>query len=112
MVVELGVTREVTLVISPILLDELHEKLRCRFGVSDKDALAIRAKVQSAAELIEPDIQLELVKEDPDDNRVLECAVSGHADCIVSGDRHLLKLRAHGGIRILTARAFLNTIKG
>jgi predicted nucleic acid-binding protein len=48
------------------------------------------------------------VSDDPDDNRVLECAVAGRADYIVSGDRHLLNLKQHAGIAILTAREFLD----
>jgi putative PIN family toxin of toxin-antitoxin system len=39
-------------------------------------------------------------KDDPDDNRVLACAMAGRADYIVSGDRHLLNLKAHAGIPI------------
>jgi len=47
------------------------------------------------------------VREDPDDNRILECALAADADVIVSGDRHLLKLGAYEGITILTPRDFL-----
>ena len=47
------------------------------------------------------------VREGPDDNRILECALAADADVIVSGDRHLLKLGAHEGITILTPRDFL-----
>jgi uncharacterized protein len=42
--------------------------------------------------------------------RVLECALAGKADYIVSGDRHLLKLKAHAGIPILTAQQFLDAV--
>jgi predicted nucleic acid-binding protein len=44
---------------------------------------------------------------DPDDNRILEAAVEGRADCIVTGDNHLLRLREFRGIPILTAHDFL-----
>ena len=47
------------------------------------------------------------VREDPDDNRILECALAADADVIVSGDRHLLKIGAYEGITILTPRDFL-----
>lgn len=60
--------------------------------------------------LVAPDFVLDVVKDDPDDNRVLECAVAGKADYIVSGDRHLLKLKAHAGIPIPTARQFLDAV--
>jgi predicted nucleic acid-binding protein len=52
-----------------------------------------------------------VVREDPDDDRVLECAVAGEADYMVSGDRHLLKLGSYGGIPILTVRQFMDAVK-
>jgi putative PIN family toxin of toxin-antitoxin system len=44
---------------------------------------------------------------DPDDNRVLECAVASEADAIVTGDHHLLALHPYGGIAIVNPRRFL-----
>jgi predicted nucleic acid-binding protein len=52
---------------------------------------------------------LDAVPGDPDDNRVLECALAGAADFIVSGDKHLLRLGSHAGIAIITVRQFLQT---
>jgi putative PIN family toxin of toxin-antitoxin system len=98
----------ITLVISPPLLDELQDKLRVKFGVLAHDAAAIRAKLETTGNLIHPTMVLDVVSDDPDDNRVLECAVAGRADYIVSGDRHLLNLKQHAGIAILTAREFLD----
>lgn len=44
---------------------------------------------------------------DPKDNKFLELAVSGQADCLISGDRDLLILNPFRGIDILTAQEFL-----
>jgi uncharacterized protein len=46
---------------------------------------------------------------DPDDNRVLECALEAHAQVIVTGDAHLLKLHPYREISILTPRHFLES---
>src|SRR6516165_3654958 len=86
-VLDLGLLRAFTLITSPPLLDELEDKLRVKFGVSAGDAAAIRAKLEKAAEVVDPNLVLDVVNDDPDDNRVLECAVAGRADTIVSGDR-------------------------
>jgi len=107
----LGLMQAFRLVISRALLDELEDKLRVKFGVLAQDAAAIRVKLQSAGDLIDPAIVLSVVTDDPDDNRVLECAVAGQADYIVSGDRHLLKLKEHVGIPILTTREFLDRLE-
>ena len=73
-----------------------------------KDARAIRVRLERIAHLVEPDFVLKVVADDPDDNRVLECAVTGEANFIVSGDRHLLQLGSHADIVILTVRQFMN----
>lgn len=44
-------------------------------------------------------------------DRVLECAIAGHADYVVSGDRHLLKLKSYEDIPIITVRRFMDSIK-
>ena len=96
------------LVISPALLDELDEKLLLKFEISVEDTAIIRGKLESIAEIIRPDLVLNVVEDDPDDDRVLECAVKGDADYIVTGDRHLLKLGVYEGISIVTVRQFLD----
>ena len=95
-------------VISPALLDELDEKLRLKFQVSAEDAASIRRKLESVAEIVKPDTVLHVIGDDPDDNRVLECAIKGSADYIVTGDRHLLKLGSYEAIPIVTVRQFLD----
>jgi predicted nucleic acid-binding protein len=54
-------------------------------------------------------VSLAVVTEDPDDDRVLECAVAAHADAIVSGDRHLLRLGSFKSIVIQSSRQFLDS---
>jgi predicted nucleic acid-binding protein len=50
---------------------------------------------------------IDVVSEDPEDNRILECAVEAKANYIITGDSHLLKLSRHLNIEILNATAFL-----
>ena len=47
--------------------------------------------------------------DDKDDIKFLACAISGHATCVVSGDRALLRASGHEGIEVVTPRDFLNT---
>jgi uncharacterized protein len=108
---DLAFLRTFQLVTSAILLDELHEKLRSKFALSADDADRVRAKLESAALLVKPNMVLKVIIDDPDDDRVLECAVAGGVDYIVSGDRHLLKLGSFQGISIVTAREFINAIE-
>jgi predicted nucleic acid-binding protein len=61
-------------------------------------------------ERVTPQRRVNAVKEDPDDNRILECALAAGADMIISGDGHLLRLTAFEGIAILTPREFLSSL--
>jgi uncharacterized protein len=54
---------------------------------------------------------LDVIEDDPDDNRVLECALAGEADYMVSGDRHLLKFGSYERIPILTVRQFMDAVE-
>jgi putative PIN family toxin of toxin-antitoxin system len=76
--------------------------------VTPNDAAAIRVNLESVTLLVDPAVSLDLIQDDPDDNRVLECAAEGNADMIVSGDRHLLRLERFGEIPILRVREFLD----
>ena len=54
--------------------------------------------------------QVTKIKQDPEDNKFIGCAVEGEADYIVSGDRHLLSLKSYKGIQILNAESFLRVL--
>jgi putative PIN family toxin of toxin-antitoxin system len=57
------------------------------------------------------EITLNVVRNDPADNRYLECAVEGAADYLVSGDQDLLDLHEHSGIRIVSSSTFLEALR-
>ena len=63
-----------------------------------------------AGEIILPQHTLEVITEDPPDNRILECAVEGSADLIVSGDGHLRELKVYQGIPIVRPVDLLRTL--
>jgi putative PIN family toxin of toxin-antitoxin system len=50
------------------------------------------------------------ISRDRDDDYMVACAVEGNADYIISGDPHLLDLRTHGNITILTPREFVEQV--
>lgn len=64
-----------------------------------------------ASRLVETHNELNVIKEDPSDNRLLEAAMEHDARHIVSGDHHLLKLKDYEGIKILTPAQFLTLFR-
>lgn len=96
------------LLLSKPILDELLGILARKFA-RDAEALSQVAVFLSELSLpVKPRRRLHVVKDDPD-NRILECAVAGAADVIVTGDRALLALHKYKDVRIITLREFLET---
>jgi putative PIN family toxin of toxin-antitoxin system len=104
---DLGVAKAFTLMTSDVLLIELDEKLRGKFQLPIDQAQAFLSRLIESAVVVRPGFELHAVPDDEDDNRVLECAVAGEADFIVSGDKHLLRLGSYQSIPILNVRQFL-----
>lgn len=68
------------------------------------------ADLRSVATMVVSRTMLKVVKEDEKDNQVLACALDGHADYLVTGDRHLLALKLFHRIRIITPTEFFNIL--
>jgi len=52
--------------------------------------------------IVKPTIKLNVIKEDPDDDKFLEAGITGNVDLIISQDKHLLKFKEYQRIKILT----------
>jgi predicted nucleic acid-binding protein len=58
--------------------------------------------------ITEPSFKVEIIGEDPADNKFLECALMANAEYILRGDKHLLKLKNYKNIKIISAIEFIN----
>lgn len=98
--------------ISPALLAEYHETIEeLRSDYPDRKPVDWANALGESAELVFPTERASGVTADPDDEMVLECAIAAEADFIVSGDKkHLLPLRKHRGIRIISPADFLRLV--
>ena len=72
--------------------------------------MKIEAFIRGFAHMVYPTQTLEAVKDDPDDNRIVECALASGSDCIVTGDKDLLRLGQYQGIRIMGPAQFLQRV--
>jgi hypothetical protein len=104
------------LVLSVPILDELrrileYPRIRKRLRTPDDEIQARVASLGVLADVVDPRIRLQVVAEDPDDDKYLEAALEGRAGFLVSGDRHLLDIKEHQSVQILTPRAFLTLLE-
>lgn len=98
------------LIISCATLDELRRVLRQKFHFADAAVFKAELLLREISDVIEPLETITTIKDDPSDNRVLEAAVEGVANVIVSGDRHLLRLKTYRDIPIRSVREFLEQL--
>ena len=95
------------LLLSRPILDELLDVLGRKFARDAEELAHVAVFLSELAVVVAPRRRLRVVKDEPD-NRILECAVAGRAEVIVTGDKALLALKRYESIRVLTLRAFLD----
>jgi len=112
-IIELFLQDKFTLLISPSILRELKEILTRRplARLANRPVNEFLITLEKKAEKVSPTEKVRVIKDDPQDNKFLECALTGEADFIVSGDHHLLNLGKFKGISILNSRQALKRLK-
>lgn len=104
-----GFEGEYQIVVSVATLAEFRDTLAKypdRFGLADEEIQREVETVRYFAEFVDPDVDVEAVEDDPDDDKFLEAAVAGDVEYVVSGDQHLLELDTYRGINIVDPRSF------
>jgi putative PIN family toxin of toxin-antitoxin system len=111
-VVKLGVDRKIKNIISEFILSEARNVLLSKFLWTQEEAEAAISTIMKFSETVNPPKEsIDIISACPPDNRILECAVEGGADYIISGDRHLKDLQEFQGIKIVDPATFLAAIK-
>ncbi len=100
--------RRFRLVTSPNIVAEVARILR-RFKWEEPEIVERLKQISHAADIIQPTTKLQVVR-DPNDNPIVETAVDGRADLIVSLDKDLLTLRAYNNIPVLHVVDLLRTL--
>ena len=98
-------------VISPPILKEVERIIKKKLLWDNAKTQSAVRRIRNFSEEVHPQERLAIIVDDPD-NRILECAVAGQADFIISGDHHLLDLKNYQGIKIVTPARFLELIGG
>lgn len=97
---------EITLISSEEIFLEIEQKLQEKFHwLTDRLELFL-GRIRQIAEIVEPSEKVNVIKRDPDDNKILECALAGGADLIITSDQDLIKLKQFKGIGIIHPKTF------
>ncbi len=92
------------------IVQEIAGVLRSDAGWEESRIVRRLKLLANLAEIVQPRVNLRVVIADPDDDRIIECAVDGDANLIVSGDRHLTRLKEFQNIGIVRPAYFLKTL--
>jgi putative PIN family toxin of toxin-antitoxin system len=96
------------LAISPPIIAEVERVLRDKFKWSDDRVREIEPRLSAFTRRVIPTEALDVVKDDPSDNRILECAKAAGSDYVVTGDLDLLRLGKYADMQIMKVSDFLN----
>jgi len=78
-----------------------------KFNFTEEQKARFISIILEIATMVEITGKVKVIVDDPDDNAILETAVVGNVQYLVSGDPHLLKLKEFAKVKILTASEFL-----
>jgi putative PIN family toxin of toxin-antitoxin system len=111
-VLEAAFEGNIQLYTSGVLLTELERVLgREKFGFSPRFIQNILVEITNISEWTETNQSMTIIKEDPTDNRIIECAIEAEAHYIITGDNHLLRLEQIEGIKIVNPDKMLEILK-
>jgi len=111
-ILKLAKLEQIKIILSLKLLEEFNDVIkREKFGFSKEQIENFTKQILDITETIYSSTKIDVIKEDMDDNKVLEAAIDGKIDYIVSGDEHLLKLKEFKDIKIVNVKEFLSLIK-
>ncbi len=88
-----------------------YPRIRDRYAVTEQDITRLIESLRADALVVPGDCQVTGVCADPDDDKLLACALEAQADCIVSGDPDLLSLGEYRGIAILTPHEMMERLR-
>jgi putative PIN family toxin of toxin-antitoxin system len=98
------------IVISRPIIHEVLDVLARKFDRNSEELSRVAVFLTEIGEVVHPRKKLGILRDDPD-NRILECAVTGSADTIVTGDQAMLALDRYEKVRIIPLRTFLSALK-
>ena len=89
------------------ILEEYQKILRRDFDYTEEKINKIMIVISAFLKIVEPKEKVDAVKDDPDDNKVIECALASGSEYILTYDNHLLKLNEFRGIKIIKPEELL-----
>jgi len=95
---------------SVAILTETARVLQTKFDWAEEKVREAVQTISQVSIVFRPRPTLHILDDEPD-NRILECAIAAQAEFVVSGDRHLLALKHHADITMISLADFLTKLR-
>lgn len=105
-VLELARKKKIQNIISSYIVNEVENVLTKKFNWQKDLTQETLKDIEKFSVFVKPLQIISVISYDPD-NRILECALEGQADFIISGDHHLTDLKTYQQIKIVRPVEFL-----
>jgi putative PIN family toxin of toxin-antitoxin system len=106
-----GIANQFLIVTSDLILNEFTSVMRRpKFTVSENELQRTIFALKRTAEVVTVKTKLAIVKDDPKDDMIIETAIDGCADIIVTGDNHLLAVNTFRGVKVVTVEKMLASL--
>lgn len=99
------------LVLSTPLIREVLSVLARKFSRDREELSRVAVVLGEMGEIVTPSRRLSVFHDDSD-NRILECAVEGKAELIVTGDKAMLAIGEYEGVRLIALADYLDKHRG
>jgi putative PIN family toxin of toxin-antitoxin system len=110
--IEMADASEVRIDISDHIIEEVLRTLRLKFEWAPERLQEAEAQMDATARKVTPTQAVDIVKDDPTDNRILECALEAGSGYVVTGDKDMLRVGKFGSIPIIRVADFLEILSG
>lgn len=95
---------------SPEIISEYQKILKRDFDYTDEEVSSIIGKLLNFITLVELNQKVDIIKDDPEDNKIIECALASFSEYIITYDKHLLKIKNFKEIKIITPEESLKIV--
>lgn len=110
-IIEMVLESKLELCLSAEILSEFYRVAQYpKLGFTGEEIDGFIGRLLPVVIFVRPTQRVNAIMSDPDDNRIIECAMAGKAGYIVSGDQHLLRLEEYQGIKMMRAPEFLKLV--
>ena len=108
-IVKKAINQEIIVFISDHIIKEIEKVLTRDFNLAEQEIDDVVSAIFYFTHLIKPVEKVKIIKEDPKDDEVLDCALACNAKFIISQDKHLLNLKKFMNINMVSPEEFLKT---